>query len=411
MSAELGALLRDFAARNWAAQPFERLVDLAHAAPQQLGDFVAQALRQAPEGGAHIDLVLGLLDDETFQTLLGELLPGVARWAGNGVAVSLLTHAGLQRPDWLHPHLDELFAQRPLRGEYWETWPWREAGADAQTRLEHALRTATDADTRLHAWRCLLELRTPQALAAAQQWATRLPLAHPLPVWLHEIGFDSATRALHRPESWHLVFAPAALAEPAPAWLSHSLHPSWRLPAHGPACRLGGVAEGACTLCGGALHHLISLPAGSVAGYAGSLSVATCLACLGWERDALFYQHDAHGQPAPLDQGHTTPQFPAPPLRELVVHLAPSPPRWRWQDWALASSRENLHRVGGYPSWIQGADHPVCPQCTRTMPFILQLDSDLPDGNGNEWFWGSGGIGYVFFCAECAVSAVTWQCT
>ena len=410
MSAAVTTLLHDFATRNWAAQPFERLVALAQTAPQELSDLVAQALQQTPEGGTHIDLVLGLLDDDAFQTLLGKVLPGVAQWAGNGVAASLLTYASLQRPPWLHPHLDELFTQRPVQG-YYENWPWREAAADVQARLEHRLRTAADADTRLRVWFCLLELRTPQALAAAEQWAGQLPLSQPLPVWLREVGFDTATRALYRPASSHLVFAPDALAEPGPAWLNRTLHPTWRLPASGPACQLGGVVDGACTLCGGALHRLLSLPAGAVAGRDGPLTVATCLSCLGWEREALFCQHDASGQPVPLDHGHTEPEFPAQPLRELVVHLAPSPPRWLWQDWALANSRENLHRVGGFPSWIQGADYPDCPHCARAMPFILQLDSGLPDVEGNEWLWGSDGMAYVFFCVECAVSAVMWQCT
>lgn len=45
------------------------------------------------------------------------------------------------------------------------------------------------------------------------------------------------------------------------------------------------------------------------------------------------------------------------------------------------------------------------------MTFLLQLDSDLPTEDGGEWLWGSGGIGYLFWCDSCKVSGLLWQCT
>ena len=45
------------------------------------------------------------------------------------------------------------------------------------------------------------------------------------------------------------------------------------------------------------------------------------------------------------------------------------------------------------------------------MTALLQLDSDLPTADGGEWLWGSGGIGYVSWCDDCAISGAQWQCT
>lgn len=45
------------------------------------------------------------------------------------------------------------------------------------------------------------------------------------------------------------------------------------------------------------------------------------------------------------------------------------------------------------------------------MPFLLQLDSNLMSDDGGAWMWGSGGIGYFFWCDACQISAGLWQCT
>jgi len=44
------------------------------------------------------------------------------------------------------------------------------------------------------------------------------------------------------------------------------------------------------------------------------------------------------------------------------------------------------------------------------MTFAMQFDSLDIDG-GPWWLWGSGGILYVVWCANCSVSATFWQCT
>jgi len=143
------------------------------------------------------------------------------------------------------------------------------------------------------------------------------------------------------------------------------------------------------------------------------LDLATCLSCLGWERQPLFYQHDNNGSPQNVgyDGPPVKPQFPVGPLREAEIGLAQTPRRWFWQAWGCSNSRENLNRIGGEPCWIQDAEYPNCPSCNKMMPYLFQLDSDLPTGGGGEWLWGSGGTVYGFWCDGCRISGLLWQCT
>lgn len=94
-----------------------------------------------------------------------------------------------------------------------------------------------------------------------------------------------------------------------------------------------------------------------------------------------------------------------------MVRLRVVPKRWHKQDWALSNGRQNLSRIGGEPSWIQGAQVPTCPICGEKMEFLMQLDSGLPSGEDGELLFGSGGILYVFWCEKSRVSAFFMQCT
>src|SRR5439155_9280484 len=99
------------------------------------------------------------------------------------------------------------------------------------------------------------------------------------------------------------------------------------------------------------------------------------------------------------------------PLKPAQVCLGRAGPRWAWQSWGSGAGA-NLHRVGGPPSWVQSAGYPDCRECGSKMAFLLQLDSNLPLAEEDrDWLWGSGGMGYGFWCDGCRVSAWLWQCT
>jgi hypothetical protein len=405
-------LLSDFAAKRWAARPFERLSEMLRLEPDAANAFAEDALSQVPQGGTFFDLTLSHVSERAFNQLISLALQRLAVNPKEEAASSVIAYASLQFPRLLHPHLVQLFALAPNVGTYYENWPWRDSGALALPSLNEAMRTADPVD-RLKAWLCLLETRHAPALQFAIDSAASVGLRHPLESYLHEVGFETPKDALFAPSPLHLMFPTEYFADARPAWSDRSLHPTWLLAGDSGSCRFGGVAVGSCSLCSGTLHHLITVADSStaIANAATPVSFATCLSCLGWERQVLYYSHGKDGLAQPLDAGKTSPRFPAVAIKECAIRLAASPSRWCWQDWGLSNDRENLNRFGGYPTWIQSAEYPTCLSCQRIMRFAFQLDSALPNQEDGEWMWGSGGICYGFWCSSCRVSALLWQCT
>ncbi|HEX5102509.1 MAG TPA: DUF1963 domain-containing protein [Pirellulaceae bacterium] len=244
----------------------------------------------------------------------------------------------------------------------------------------------------------------------------RLPESLTVNSYLHEVGFEATSnglRQLYADGPRHLIFADGYLDERA-GWQDH---PTWHLPENAPATQIdiGGDGNTNCGHCGGRTHRLVRfahvdhLP--FVMGVE-SLSIETCLSCLGWEDPrVMFYRHSDNGLPTCLAEHGGPPQFPAVALQQTTVQMVDMGPRWHWQYWGATNSVENLHRIGGHPTWIQSAEYPQCPGCHSTMCFLLQLDSNLPTMDEGDWLWGSGGIVYVFWCTACRISAMLWQCT
>lgn len=62
--------------------------------------------------------------------------------------------------------------------------------------------------------------------------------------------------------------------------------------------------------------------------------------------------------------------------------------------YAAEWNQNDSAQIGGFPTWIQDAEFPCCPRCSRTMLFFLQVDGDLfPDI--------CYGMFYVFICDLC----------
>lgn len=62
----------------------------------------------------------------------------------------------------------------------------------------------------------------------------------------------------------------------------------------------------------------------------------------------------------------------------------------------------SFSQLGGYPTWIQDAEYPLCPQCSHTMMFLAQLDYADIEQYGE-------GIIYAFICPECRTTATSYQ--
>ena len=212
---------------------------------------------------------------------------------------------------------------------------------------------------------------------------------------------------------YHIIFPRGYFGVPYAPHLAKR-HPTWRFEGGEAGYKLGGVLDEADGDAQNPLFHLItldplphdlpvrSLPRLILAAHVREIN----------EGEIVFYEHDAQGMPRRIGNRTQVEYVQDEPIKECEVALAPTPARWAAQDWGMSNSRQNLARIGGEPSWIQGALVPTCPICSEKMEFLMQLDSELPScEQGGEVMFGSGGILYVFWCERTRVSAFFMQCT
>ncbi len=424
-SAQIGGILELLNANQYAA-PIEDSLTLAGQHPEAVVDLAIASIEQHPRGGTFLDAALSFLPQDKWRCLVENALSALEDGNENDAAESVIAYASLQHPEAIHPYLDSLFSISPNGASYYSAYPWRESGSQHFSFLKSVFEDAESADQKMTAWEAMVQSRYMLAVDFARQHSSSVmpsdtgrTLKDWLNCWLNLIGLEYSEEGYTRlcnQNLYHIVFPDSFFAADAtPDWLVEQ-HPTWRLKSNSPIAHFGGNSESECKCCGGKLHRLIkfeSVPDEIVISGLSGLELAVCLSCLGWEEERLFFKHDDAGHPEhSFFEGEVgDPQFPAGPLKEVPVTLAQTPKRWYWQDWGLSNSRENLHRIGGEPCWVQDADYPSCPSCERTMDFFMQLDSDLPTADGDEWLWGSGGIGYVFWCDGCKVSGYLWQCT
>jgi len=225
----------------------------------------------------------------------------------------------------------------------------------------------------------------------------------------------SATQEAARrpsPAPIHLVPPPGHIkvrhGVPTPTWLG-------RRGGRIGAARVGGHGRARCARCAELLHRLVHLPIvpPALGVSLPSMSIETCLSCLGWEEQELWFRHRGVDV-EPLDPAEATPnppEFPTGPLAACDVELVDFGPRFARQDWGNSNGFHNLNRFGGAPSWVQDAQDLDCRGCGAPMMHLLQLDSCFPLEDGNDFLFGSGGLAYVQWCDACHISAHFWQCT
>ncbi|EET80530.1 hypothetical protein CAMSH0001_1172, partial [Campylobacter showae RM3277] len=231
-----------------------------------------------------------------------------------------------------------------------------------------------------------------------------------------EICFDGEKFRLKRycrQRVYHISFPRGYFGAPYATHLAKH-HPTWRFESGEAGYKLGGVLDEVDGDVQNPLFHLITLdplPRDLPVRSLPRLILAAHVREVN-EGEIVFYEHDAQGMPWRIGNRTQVEYAFDEPIKECEVALAPTPARWAAQDWGMSNSRQNLARIGGEPSWIQGALVPTCPICGEKMEFLMQLDSELPScEQGGEVMFGSGGILYVFWCEQTRVSGFFMQCT
>lgn len=414
-------LIAVFKAQDWASKPFEKLRAYIDTEPDQIFPLCKRMLKELPKGGTFFDALESFLSKEEFEAMV-PLSVEQLREKSTGSAESVISYCSLQFPHLLTPYLEELYELEPNNGSYYQYWPWRAADQKEINRLKSLIKMSEDFNTRSQAWECLLNTRTLDALAFCHENIDAEPTNNRIDFigWSRSVGFqpykDTFT-PLHAPLTHHICF-PKTYFQNAdtPAWIMQDNHPTWKTHKAVASEVFGGQSDSECGYCGKALHRLFTLSSPKQLSLPISLSaleIGTCISCLGWEVEELFFQHDENGIPHSLPPGQKDikPQFPSEPILQSNVTLSLTEDRWHFQDWALSNGRENLNRIGGLPSWIQYEQYPNCPKCQNVMAFIAQLDSELPLDDESYLLWGSGGICYLFWCDNCSISGSLWQCT
>lgn len=401
----------NFDGKRWSDDIYDKLISVIRHDRAALPE-IAHWILATP--GRHFNLLADLiphLTEAEFAALAEDAVRRLANGESSDDVRECIERASLQIPDALGPHLGLLRDQGDLYLSAWRASDQGDADAVAaavreeceQADCERLMETGNAT-----AIRRAFEQLSPDGRTSLAYWAL-----------MHDVELvDGEARPLTLGPCHHLQFD---AERPSYAkWLDElrRLHPTLRLrSAEDVAGLAGGSTEAPCGLCGGEVAIFLRLreaPPGFAVS-ARPLTLAVCVACLtdyaAGPMPPLFYDHRS-GEPVTLNPTGQQ-RMPAdrwPPLPVSRMRASPTPPRWQVQN-GLANSRENLHRLGGRPTWVQEADYPDCPTCTRRMPFLAQLSCELPSGPDAVSGLNEDGLTYFFWCDECQLSAVTEQFT
>lgn len=408
------SFIGNFDGKRWSDDIYDKLIAVIREDRAAL-PAIAHWILATP--GRHFNLLADLiphLTEAEFAALTEDAVRRLADGEGSDDVLECIERASLQIPTALGPHLATLGDQDDL---YRSAFAWRASDqGDADALAEAVAAACEQAD-------CERLVETGNVAAIRRAYEQLSPEGRTdLACWalMHDVELaDGDARALTLGPCHHLQFEAKRARDVGPVDELRSLHPTLRLSSSNDIAGLaGGKTEAACGLCSGEVAVFVRLD-GPPPGFAVSarpLTLAVCVACLtdygGAPIVPLFYDHTS-GAPVTLNptSQQRTPEYRWPPMPVSRMRASPTPPRWQVQDVMLANSRENLHRLGGRPTWVQEADYPDCPTCAKRMPFLAQLSYELPVAPGCDSGLNEEGLTYFFWCDDCQVSAVTEQCT
>lgn len=419
MTEKAQTLIKDFKRNGWQTlNLYERLFSLA-ANSNEAFSFAMNFLKLFDTSATIFNDILSYIEKSQFSELIETSL-NILHKHKNENAESVIEYASLQFPELLHNDLELIFELKPNESAYCADFPWRNLNIDkVQIFKSKLLDKDTEIKDKQKIFRCLLETRNLGIINFAYDYALNNKifefdnLEEYLLAHIEDVGFTKRGQNI---ESYcssiprHLRFKKNYFSNDRPIHTNKNQHPTWRLNAENHAYKFGGVIQESEN---NPFTHLITfdkIPKGLEITSIKSLTLGLHINELN-EFGTVFYQHDEWGKPLKIGELKEIETYTDLPIKETEIVLAETPERWKFQSWGSSNSRENLFRIGGEPTWIQGAEVLTCPVSGEKMGFIMQLDTDLPDTENDEVYFGSGGICYIFWCNKTKVSGYLMQCT
>lgn len=328
--------------------------------------------------------------------------------------------SSFQFPELLHPYLDLIFELKPNESAFYAEYPWRNLAAeDIKPFIEKIKSHSTALLDQQKLYRCLMETRNLDTLNFAYRFAVknnifaREDIEDYLIDDLESVGFTFRHGKIESycPNlTFHFKFPEHYFHDDRPIHINKKQHPTWRLASTDKRFAFGGLIQDDQH---NPFIHLITfeeIPKGLNIKSLERLKLGMHIRELN-EYSEIFYQHDQFGEPTKIGDTTVVESYPDLAIKHTQICFSETPSRWLYQSWGSSNGRENLFRLGGEPTWIQSPQVLTCPVCNEKMDFLMQLDTDLPDMENGEVYFGSGGICYVFWCDQSQISGYLVQCT
>lgn len=412
-------LINDFKENSWnTPNLYGRLFELT-SNPETAFIFCKFFLTSFEKGATIFDDALSYVEKERFSKLI-ILSLDILKQQKNENAEEVIEYASLQFPELLHDHLELIFELRPNESAFYAEYPWRNLPSEKIKPFRDKFTSPTTSlSDKQKLFSCLLETRDLETIKFAHQFALetnlfeRKDIDSYLTYYLESVGFTFRNGQIENycpNPTYHFCFAENYFSDDRPIHINKKQHPTWNLKSLEKKYKFGGIIQDDDN---NPFIHLVTfdeIPSGLKISGLSSLTFGMHIRELN-ECGAVFYQHDNFGNPSKIGEPKEIEIYSDLPIKETEICLAETPNRWAYQSWGSSNSRENLFRIGGEPTWIQSAEVLTCPVCNEKMNFLMQLDTDLPDIENGEVYFGSGGICYVFWCEKSKVSGYLMQCT
>ncbi|AXE21121.1 hypothetical protein DR864_26985 [Runella rosea] len=418
MTERVKELLEDFRNKRWEKiyTPYERLFELTRNG-DELVDFLESYLKTFKETSTYFDDALSYIDAKQFSKLI-QIAIKILQKEENENAENVIAYASLQFPELLNEYLHLIFELEPNTYTYYAQYPWRKCNSRSiQIFKKKLINPELSQYDKERLFKCLLETRDLETINFAYNFATEDKLIDNeamLTLYLERVGFtiqNNTIKTYCPNQLYHLLFPKNYFPNDQPISINKEQHPTWNLTPTSKKYKFGGILSDDEKNPFFHIFTLDNIPDGLNITELNVLVLGAHLRELN-ECEAIFYQHNTEGKPSKIQSTDDDIEvYYDNPIKETYISCAVTPERWKFQDWGISNSRENLFRLGGEPTWIQNAEVLKCPICNEKMDFLMQLDSDLPTIQNGELMFGSGGICYVFWCNTSKVSGYTIQCT